>query len=828
MNNYHENRALKVKRDCIMFSDFRGFMDIRTLFDLVCKVLPHNISPAELMAIGDSKCWKEHPDAALEYALRHYPKIDWQAYLENYPDVHAAGMDPVSHFLKDGVFENRSIFSHSKLVYSNPDAAPLLSIVLVADNNWRLIEKSFKSVSNQIFNDFELLIAGYEFPDGLVNELRGNTNIKILTDIRYLDWHEKRKIALNLAKGAYVFFIDAGDEFDPIAFEQLVHTALKGFDITGYEESCKELQDRESENIKLIADRAQHKYFKRDILRKAFIEKTISPTLRGKIVERHIAQEAFSVLSERCPDDVSDIYEFLAIANIADTFISLPGNLAGYNAGPPISSSNMHMKYRGGDLQGGIRILEDFCQPRRLDSELYHIKTSIIKNYVNYMAFLDESGRLDLIDSLIEVFGVRPLVNVILDLHFSNWRIMTEKFGAYMRKGAPTKPKRIAMLYSRLEGGGIETTIRNICNLLDPRGYEVILILYERIRTPELINPDIKIVYIPPPANNLEGMKKHINALQSVLEEFKPRCLFDWWIHGPEALVHLILCHLLGIEVIGSLRFDHNFELLMRGRSYTHKEMLNTLRCMEKLFCLTISAEIYLRSWGIDAFYLPNTIRYLPNAQPTCCASADIAFLCRLHDPKKGVADALLVLAEVLKERPDARLRIIGEFEQFDKEKAFIAKIKKLGLENSVEMVGWQTDPADILSKCKVFLSTSFMEGFPNSIAEAQVCGLPVVMYELDITMAIDNESIIMTPQKIFKEAAREIVALLNDEERRLCLSSVAVACAKRFSQERFVTEICDLIDNFSYKSRFSQYKPSDYQRAINTMAFYAGKKMPD
>lgn len=83
------------------------------------------------------------------------------------------------------------------------------------------------------------------------------------------------------------------------------------------------------------------------------------------------------------------------------------------------------------------------------------------------------------------------------------------------------------------------------------------------------------------------------------------------------------------------------------------------------------------------------------------------------------------VFAEVLKQKPNALLMLVGDGEM----KRYIKEqIKKLGIEESVIFTGIRSDVPALLSAMDVFVFPSFYEGMPNTIIEAQATGLPCVI----------------------------------------------------------------------------------------------------
>lgn len=72
----------------------------------------------------------------------------------------------------------------------------------------------------------------------------------------------------------------------------------------------------------------------------------------------------------------------------------------------------------------------------------------------------------------------------------------------------------------------------------------------------------------------------------------------------------------------------------------------------------------------------------------------------------------------------NCELWLIG---QGPKEKELKELVKKLGLTESVKLLGFDKNPFKYMSKADCFVLASTREGFPNVIVEALACGLPVI-----------------------------------------------------------------------------------------------------
>lgn len=83
------------------------------------------------------------------------------------------------------------------------------------------------------------------------------------------------------------------------------------------------------------------------------------------------------------------------------------------------------------------------------------------------------------------------------------------------------------------------------------------------------------------------------------------------------------------------------------------------------------------------------------------------------------------MFAEIKKEKQNSILLLVGvgELEAEIKEKT-----EKLGLNDSVILLGTRNDIPDLLMAFDVMVFPSFYEGLPNSIIEAQATSLPCII----------------------------------------------------------------------------------------------------
>ena len=162
----------------------------------------------------------------------------------------------------------------------------------------------------------------------------------------------------------------------------------------------------------------------------------------------------------------------------------------------------------------------------------------------------------------------------------------------------------------------------------------------------------------------------------------------------------------------------------------------------------------------------------------------DVVFVGGL-EPVKRLDILLDALAQVREQRPRLRAAIVGGGGQAV---LLARRAARLGLGESVVFTGPQS-PAEVagwLRRARLFVMTSEVEGLPMAMIEALSCGVPVVIRDVgDVTTVARHDDNAWIVSALSPAAfAEAILALLEDEPRRLRLAAGA-----RRTRERFATE---------------------------------------
>jgi glycosyltransferase involved in cell wall biosynthesis len=134
------------------------------------------------------------------------------------------------------------------------------------------------------------------------------------------------------------------------------------------------------------------------------------------------------------------------------------------------------------------------------------------------------------------------------------------------------------------------------------------------------------------------------------------------------------------------------------------------------------------------------------------------------HDPVKGIDVLLDAFARV---DPAARLVLIGDGPERD---AIVRQRAELGLEDRVELrpLPWEERAADLMWAYDALVLPSRLEGFPVTIAEAMLAGLPVVATDVGSVAeaVLPGETGWIVPSEDPAALATAIDELLADPDR--------------------------------------------------------------
>ena len=118
--------------------------------------------------------------------------------------------------------------------------------------------------------------------------------------------------------------------------------------------------------------------------------------------------------------------------------------------------------------------------------------------------------------------------------------------------------------------------------------------------------------------------------------------------------------------------------------------------------------------------------------------------------------------------------------------------VNELNLTNEVRLLGRVEDVPSLVFKLDVLVSASYSEAFGMSMAEALVCGVPVVATATGGSKSLIEDGVngLLVPRGDVRALAAAVTSLLSNQERRRALGDQARRKAReRFNPERMIEE---------------------------------------
>lgn len=173
--------------------------------------------------------------------------------------------------------------------------------------------------------------------------------------------------------------------------------------------------------------------------------------------------------------------------------------------------------------------------------------------------------------------------------------------------------------------------------------------------------------------------------------------------------------------------------------------------------------KIFVSCNGVD-------FRHINRSKAAVDQNFDAVFVGRIAK-EKGVFDLIPIWQKLVKEKPHAKLAIVGVGPETDKLRT---AIQQSGLENNIIVRGYcpEKELYALVKSCKVFVFPSRFEGWGLAVAEALACGLPVVCYNIPALKEVFGKckSVFLITEGDTVQFASQINELLeksNDEIKR-------------------------------------------------------------
>ncbi|MCR5294933.1 MAG: glycosyltransferase [Lachnospiraceae bacterium] len=338
------------------------------------------------------------------------------------------------------------------------------------------------------------------------------------------------------------------------------------------------------------------------------------------------------------------------------------------------------------------------------------------------------------------------------------------------------KPKRVLVIGLTERMGGVETFIRNVTIHSDPKAFRYDFLVHGADHC--VFQKEIEEFYGEPGHFHfIEKYKRNpLRCLADLLKFYRERGEVYDWIHletgaASEILYVFPFCLFLRARVIVH---SHN------GNGYHPLEnrlfrILVNLAADRRVACSQAAAEwMFGKRKAKGALILENGIdaerfRFSKEKREVLRERYHIGDVLLIghvgrFSEQKNHPFLLKIFREILKERPEARLLLVGKGEREEEIRALCASYR---IEDSVIFAGSTDDSAPFYSAFDVFVMPSLYEGLPLAGIEAQASGLPCIFSDaIDSRIRITDRAALLPLSAGEAHWAAEILGRKPEGER--------------------------------------------------------------
>ena len=347
---------------------------------------------------------------------------------------------------------------------------------------------------------------------------------------------------------------------------------------------------------------------------------------------------------------------------------------------------------------------------------------------------------------------------------------------------------RLTLVISSLAIGGAERVTSTLANDWANHKHEVSLLTLDSGTTPPAYALDHRVQHI---ALDLAGNSPHalaaiwnnlgrVKKLRAAIRKSKPDCVISF----VDQTNVLTLLATLGTDlpIVVSECVDPNSHRIGRPWRWLRKclyERADGVHAPTRTILSRFSPSVQSRGFLIPYAALTCDVKAAERSEKP--AGRSIVSIGRLTW-QKGFDILLEAFAKIRGRHSSWDLKIFGDGPlRQDLE----ALRDRLGLADSVKLLGQVNDPMIHLHQADLFVMASRYEGFPIVLCQAMACGLPVIYTDCPtgpreiISNGIDG---ILVPNRDVDSLAQALDHLISNEEQRKFLAANAVKVTERFA----------------------------------------------
>ncbi len=683
---------------------------------------------------------------------------------------------------------------------------PKISIIIPVYNMGEYLEETISSWLNQGLKEIEIICVDDASTDNsldVLNQLCEKDNrIKVYHfDSNKSAW-SARILGINKAEGEYIMFADADDCILPNACEELFIEMKKNpVDILHFDTEIINVNNLPPERLKWL-----NSFLKpydgtlkgRDILDYCFQKKKYGFNLWNKLYSATLCKKAFRGQADDFLPRGQDKLAYFILAFFAKTYRGIPGRkYYQYFYGRGGTGSffmDLSQFERICSMKGVADKLHTFLEEENAVEDNIHIEENFKKELVwdcisKWSSSIADEDKAKGFDLLVRFWGQDDVIECLAKKYKKDtYEISKQLKGSEVIKWQKRDIKTIATYYYSIDNGGVARVMCALSRIWIQMGFNVIVITDSSPNENDYSLPrSVKRItlsdYESVTPDNFRGKAE---ALRKIISEN----YIDVVVYH-EYVSSLMLWDELAVKCAGAAFIAHchnvfSFPLIKPWTKF--QEIVSPYILADAVVALSETDALFWNHFNKNTFEVNNPfLENIDEWKQSRCDTHDILWLGRIAYEKRPF-DALEIFKMVLDAVPDAVLHVVGSSKESAYENEFKNRIKELHLEKNVVLHGFHLDVKPFYEKASVFLMTSAFEGYPLTLQEAMVAGLPVVMYDMPyLTMSKENRGLRIVRQEDRVSASAAIVDLLKNDNKRFTQGRESREYVEKFIDYDFI-----------------------------------------
>lgn len=360
-------------------------------------------------------------------------------------------------------------------------------------------------------------------------------------------------------------------------------------------------------------------------------------------------------------------------------------------------------------------------------------------------------------------------------------------------------------LINNLDAGGAERVLVNLVNKMDKTKFDItVMTMYSGGTNEKLLSPDIK--YVCKNAPHPKGLAVWFRFISS-------KRLYKYFIGDEHYDIVVAYMHGGPTKVVSGCTNKKTklVTWLHNGNPetgsffkfwFSKKSAIKAYKKMDAVIGVSNTvSEAFSSYTGIKTQTIYNTNdfdRILKLTEEPLDVSIDDKRikLCSVGRvcPEKGFDRLISASAKLISEGYNIDTYIVGD--GLDNE-ALKAQVDELGIADCVKLLGFRSNPYNVISNSDIYVLSSRTEGMPTVVSEALLLGKPIVATDVSGVRELLGESeyglIVCNDEEALYDGLKK---MLDDKELAIKYSKTAANRAKVFSPEKCTKDVETLFEN--------------------------------